>query len=287
MRIKEDSQYNPVGRGSHPQSLQYSSRLRLNMSKQKLFDSVRVVLVEPTHPGNIGAVARAMQTMGLSRLHLVRPREFPSAEATSRAAGADGVLFDATVHEDFLPAIAPCGWVIGTSARARSLSVEELSPPDCVERLLGKAATTQVALVFGRESSGLSNEELQHCHAVVTIPTDPAFTSLNIAAAVQVLGYEIRRSLRACTNAPAVEDASRKPAPVEDMERFYHSLETTLIEIGYLDPAAPRLLMRRLRRLFGRANPDSVELNILMGVLSAARSANHRKSKTPAGELPS
>jgi TrmH family RNA methyltransferase len=257
------------------------------MSKQKIFDSIRVVLVEPTHPGNIGAVARAMKTMGLSRLHLVRPREFPSAEATSRAAGADGVLFEATVHDDFLSAIAPCGWVVGSSARARSLSVEELSPPVCIERLLGKAATTQVALVFGRESSGLSNEELQHCHAVVTIPTDPSFTSLNIAAAVQVLGYEIRRSAQGCANPPANEDAVPKPAPVEDMERFYRDLETTLIEIGYLDPAAPRLLMRRLRRLFSRANPGPSELNILMGVLSAARSASHRKSKTSAVESPS
>jgi TrmH family RNA methyltransferase len=257
------------------------------MSKQEIFDSIRVVLVEPTHPGNIGAVARAMKTMGLSRLHLVRPREFPSAEATSRAAGADGVLFEATVHDDFLSAIAPCGWVVGSSARARSLPVEELSPPVCIERLLGKAATTQVALVFGRESSGLSNEELQHCHAVVTIPTDPSFTSLNIAAAVQVLGYEIRRSVQTCANAPANEDSVPKPASVEDMERFYQNLETTLIEIGYLDPAAPRLLMRRLRRLFSRANPGPAELNILMGVLSAARSARHRKSKAPAAESPS
>jgi len=258
------------------------------MSKQKIFDSIRVVLVEPTHPGNIGAVARAMKTMGLSRLHLVRPREFPSAEATSRAAGADGVLFEATVHDDFLSAIAPCGWVVGSSARARSLPVEELSPPVCIERLLAKAAAaTQVALVFGRESSGLSNEELQHCHAVVTIPTDPSFTSLNIAAAVQVLGYEIRRSVPDCANPPANENAVPKPAPVEDMERFYRNLETTLIEIGYLDPAAPRLLMRRLRRLFSRANPGPAELNILMGVLSAARSASQRKSKSSAADSPS
>ncbi|MDX1512889.1 MAG: RNA methyltransferase, partial [Gammaproteobacteria bacterium] len=207
----------------------------------EILESIRVVLVEPTHPGNIGATARAMKTMGLSRLHLVGPRSFPSADATARAAGADDILSRAVVHDGFLEAIAGCGWVVGTTSRRRRLSVEELTPPRLAQRLLEKAAATEVALVFGRESSGLSNQELDHCHALVTIPTADGFASLNVAAAVQVLGYETRRALLGDQVPPlAVGNA---PATVADLERFFESLEQTLIEIGYLDPAAPRQLM--------------------------------------------
>lgn len=250
------------------------------MSSANRLDAIRIVLVEPTHPGNIGATARAMKTMGLSSLHLVRPKSFPSAEATARAAGADDILFEAVVHGTFLSAIARCGWVIGTTARPRRLPAEEFSPAQCAARLLEKAAKGDVALVFGRESAGLSNREIEHCHGMVTIPTASDFASLNIASAVQVLGYEIRRQL---SSDSAAGDPIPPPAPVENMERFYSSLEQTLTVIGYLDPEAPKHLMRRLRRLFSRANPDSVELNILMGILSAARKAAERKSKTAAG----
>ncbi len=245
------------------------------MPVKERLDAVRIVLVEPTHPGNIGAVARAMKTMGLSRLHLVNPKSFPSAEATARAAGADDILFDAEVHEDFVSAIAPCGWVVGTTARSRRLPNEELAPGQCATRMLEKAKLSEVALVFGRESSGLTNLEMERCHAVVTIPTEPDFASLNIASAVQILAYELRRRL---TSSSDGSDAGPAPASVDDMERFYSSLEQTLIEIGYLDPQAPKHLMRRLRRLFSRAGPDAVELNILMGILSAAKNAAARRS---------
>ncbi|HSS65201.1 MAG TPA: RNA methyltransferase [Gammaproteobacteria bacterium] len=244
-----------------------------------MLDAIRIVLVEPTHPGNIGAAARAMKTMGLSRMHLVNPKFFPSAEATARAAGADDILFDARVHDDFVSAIARCGWVVGTSARPRRLPVEEFSPRQCAAGLLEKVGQSDVALVFGRESSGLTNHEIERCHGMVTIPTDPAFASLNIASAVQVLGYEIRCQL---FSSPVAKRSARAPAPVDDMERFFSSLEQTLIEIGYLDPQAPKHLMRRLRRLFGRSNPDAVELNILMGILAAARDAAERRFRAMA-----
>lgn len=242
------------------------------MTNHEILQSIHVVLVEPTHPGNIGATARAMKTMGLSRLHIVRPKVFPSAEATARAAGADDLLSRASTHDDLISAIGQCGWVVGTTNRVRRLPVEELSPPELSLRLLKKARDAEVALVFGRESSGLSNQELEHCHALVTIPTAPGFASLNVASAVQVVGYEILRTLLAGEGKPTGKDSESPTASVADMERFFENLETTLVDIGYLDPAAPRHLMRRLRRFFNRAYPDAVELNILMGVLAAARS---------------
>ena len=146
-------------------------------------------------------------------------------------------------------------------------------------QLLEKAAQSDVALVFGRESSGLSNREMERCHAMVTIPTATKFSSLNIASAVQILSYEIRRQL---VPSPDSEDLAPAPASVENMERFYSNLEETLTDIGYLDPTAPKQLMRRLRRLFSRANPDAIELNILMGILSAARNAAERRSRSTA-----
>ena len=251
------------------------------MSGHRILDSVHVVLVEPTHPGNIGATARAMKTMGLSRLHLVRPRDFPSAEATARAAGADDVLSGASVHDDFVSAIARFGWVVATTNRERRLPVEVLTPPSFAARLPEKAGNAEVALVFGRESSGLSNRELEHCHALITIPTAAGFASLNVAAAVQVMGYEILRTLLSKDADVPPENAASPPASIADMERFFQSLENTLVEIGYLDPAAPRRLMRRLRRFFNRAHPDAVELNILMGVLAAARSSARSARASP------
>lgn len=246
------------------------------MTRIQLLDAIRIVLVEPTHPGNIGAAARAMKTMGLTRLHLVRPKTFPCADATARAAGADEILCNAVLHDSLLAAVSDCGWVIGTTARVRRLPAEELTPEECASRALEKAANAEVALVFGRESSGLSNKELECCHVMVTIPTNPDFSSLNVASAIQVLGYEIRRQLVSSGEVTADGPA---PAPVEDMERLYASMEQTLTEIGYLDRNAPKHLMRRLRRLLSRANPDPVELNILMGILAAARKAAARWSK--------
>lgn len=238
--------------------------------EEALAGAIRIVLVQPTHPGNIGAVARAMKAMGLADLRLVRPARFPSAEATARAAGADDVLYEARICATLPAALEGCGWVAATSARPRRIGWPELSPRACARRAVEEAARAGVALVFGREHAGLTNEELDHCQAVVRIPTAPGFASLNLAAAVQVLAYEVRLAA-AGAPAPARARAVEAPVTAEHMEGFYAQLEQTLVDIGYLDPAQPRRLMRRLRRLFGRTRPDRTELDILRGILNAAQ----------------
>ncbi len=241
------------------------------MMQQDLVEKLRVVLVETSHPGNIGAVARAMKTMCLGRLYLVRPKRFPCAEATARAAGADDVLYRATVCESLSDALEGCGWVIGTSARARHIAWPSVAPRDSALKAVVQARSTDVALLFGRENSGLKNSELDHCHALVRIPTNPAFSSLNIAAAVQILGYELQLASLEPSGSWRGEIESHVPVSSEDMEGLYEHLMQALIDIGYLDVAAPKLLMRRLRRLFNRAVPDRTELNILRGILTAAQ----------------
>lgn len=234
-------------------------------------DNVRIVLVGCTHPGNIGACARAMKTMGLSRLILVSPERFPHDEATARAAGATDLLASATVCESLDAALAGCRLVIGASARRRSLSVPLLEPRACAHQALQAAADGPVALVFGREHSGLTNAELTRCHHLVQIPANPDYASLNLAAAVQVLAYELR--LAACAGAAqdGAEPDAAVPVPAEDMERFYAHLQLTLEQIGFLDAENPRIMMPRLRRLFNRARPDQVEMNLLRGLLHAVQ----------------
>jgi tRNA (cytidine32/uridine32-2'-O)-methyltransferase len=244
-------------------------------------DRVRVVLVETTHPGNVGAVARAMKTMGLSRLHLVRPRHSMNAEALARASGADDLLAQAHVHQGLADALRGCHFVVGTSARLRTVDWPLLTPRDCADRLVSEAAQGDVALVFGRESSGLTNAELAVCHYLVRIPTNPAFSSLNLAAAVQVLSYEVfLRASRGEETAP--REHPRDLATTEAMEGFYAHLGQALVDLGFSDPQQSGKLLRRLRRLFNRARPDWVELNILRGILSAAQgrktSARFRRS---------
>ena len=156
--------------------------------------SIRIVLVGTTHPGNIGAVARAMKNMGLSELHLVRPKYFPHEEATARASGADDVLEHARVHQTLADAVEDCVYVAGTSARTRALSWPTLAPAECAQKLLTDASRGPVAAVFGPEKNGLCNEDMDLCDSLMTIPTDPDFSSLNLAMAVQVLSYEIRRA---------------------------------------------------------------------------------------------
>jgi len=230
---------------------------------------IRIVLVGTTHPGNIGAAARAMLTMGLDRLSLVAPREFPSQEATARAVGADAVLDNARVCATLEEALAGCRYVVGASARMRGLSWSVLSPREAAPRLLAETAHGEVAVVFGRESSGLSNDELACCHALLHIPTDPGFSSLNLAMAVQVVAYELRLALLDAA-APAPPRESMDPlATVEDVERFYAHLERTLVDAGFLHPENPRYLMLRLRRLFSRALLEEKEVRILRGILSA------------------
>jgi tRNA (cytidine32/uridine32-2'-O)-methyltransferase len=232
--------------------------------------NIRFVMVETTHPGNIGAVARAMKTMGLSRLHLVRPRALPNAEAVARASGADDLLASAQVHGDLVGALRGCRLTIGSSARLRTVEWPLLEPPECAQRLLAEAGQGDVALVLGRESSGLTNEELALCHFLVHIPTDSAFSSLNVASAAQIFAYEIRHNLREGAGLHH-EEAPRDLATAEAMESFHAHLAQTLMDTGFSNPGQSRKLLRRLRRLFNRARPDWVELNILRGILSAAQ----------------
>ena len=235
---------------------------------------VRIVLVEPTHPGNIGASARAMKAMGLRQLSLVAPQRFPNAEATARAAGADDVLHHARILESMDEAIADCGLVLGTTARLRRIEWPVTDAREGACRAVAQCGGTQVAVVFGRERSGLTNAEIDRCHALIRIPTVMDFSSLNVAAAVQIVAYEIR--MAAIGEHDGAISTQARDVTAEDLEGLYRHLETALVEIGYLDPAAPRLLMRRLRRLFSRAEPDRSEINILRGILTAAarRSSN-------------
>jgi TrmH family RNA methyltransferase len=230
---------------------------------------VRIVLVGTSHPGNIGAVARAMKNMGLDSLHLAAPEApFPSPEARARASGADDVLDRTVTHASLDEALADCGFALGLSARLRSLPWPVVEPREAAVVALEKAAEAPVALVFGREKSGLTNEELARCQALVHIPANPDYSSLNLAMAAQIMAYEIHLAARAGLQ---VDRAASEypPATLEEMEHFYRHLESAMIGAGFLNPANPRHLMRRLRRLFNRARPDQNELNILRGILSA------------------
>jgi TrmH family RNA methyltransferase len=233
-------------------------------------EAIRIVLVEPSHPGNIGASARAMRTMGLSQLYLVRPRLFPHAEATSMASGADDLLAGATVCGELDEALSGCRLVAGTSARLRTLRWPQVSPRAGARRLLEVAGHGPVALLFGREHSGLTNAELERCQYLVHIPTAAEYGSLNLAAAVQVLTYELRiASIQDSETEEITHGAAERLAMAEDLSRLYDHLERVLIGIDFLDPDNPRQLMRRLRRLFNRARLTENELNILRGILSA------------------
>ncbi len=238
-----------------------------------MFEQIRIVLVHTTHPGNIGAVARAMKNMGLGELWLVAPKVFPCAEASARASGADDLLATARVVDTLSEAVADCGLVIGASARQRALDLVEEMPWVATRQALAESNHHPVAFVFGREHSGLSNAELDLCHMRLWIPVSDDFPSLNLAAAVQVVAYELRKNALWYSN---TEQNSREPLPEElassmDMVRFYDHLEIVLQEIGFLNRNNPRKLMRRLRRLFQRARPDCNEVNILRGILTAVQ----------------
>jgi TrmH family RNA methyltransferase len=229
--------------------------------------NVRIVLVGTTHPGNIGAVARAMKNMGLSDLALVNPRHFPHEDATARASGATDVLEGATVVSTLAEALTDCVYVAGASARARNISWPSLGPRDCAHRLLQEGQKGNVAVVFGPEKSGLNNDDLDLCHSLLTIPTNPDFSSLNLAMAVQVLTYELR--VASTVDPGPIFENDVPPASGEEMEHFYAHLEKVLTDTEFLDPDNPRHLMRRIRRLFIRARPDKNEVNILRGILTA------------------
>jgi len=235
-----------------------------------LLTRMRVVLINTTHPGNIGAAARAMKVMGLTSLHLVTPKIFPHADATARASGADDILQHATVHDSLNSALDGCGLVLGTSARLRSLPMPLLGAREAALRSVAEAEKHEVALLFGRERMGLTNEEMQCCHFLVNIPANPEYSSLNLGQAVQILSYELRMAALGAEPA-SVPLPDQEPVDGAQMERFFEHLEETLRDIGFLNPAQPKRLMMRLRRLFNRARPDQNEINILRGILTSAQ----------------
>jgi tRNA (cytidine32/uridine32-2'-O)-methyltransferase len=238
----------------------------------KMLSNIRIVLVNTSHPGNIGAAARAMKTMGLSELYLVAPKVFPHVNADEMASSALDVLGQAKIVETMEQAIADCSLVVGTSARSRSIPWPMLSPREFAEKAAlqprDPKAGSKIAVVFGREQSGLTNEELQCCHFHIQIPSNPAYSSLNIAAAVQVIAYELRVASEVDS---LVVSASHEDEYVSanDMHGFYEHLEKTLVQIDFLDPKVPRQLMPRLQRLFNRLRLERMELNILRGILTA------------------
>ena len=237
------------------------------MKKHYALNNIRIVLSHTSHPGNIGAVARAMKTMGLERLYLVNPKSFPDPVADARAAGAADVLENARVCTTLDEALAGTVLAVAVTARRRDLSHEMLSAHQASSRMLDLATQGEVALLFGTEMSGLSNAELDKCQLLATIPANPEFTSLNLASAVQILAYELRMAFLDEVEVPAAKGF--EAAGFEDVERFYQHLERTMINTGFLDPACPGRLMQRLRRLFARARPEKEEVSILRGILTS------------------
>jgi TrmH family RNA methyltransferase len=240
--------------------------------------NIRFVLVRTTHPGNVGAAARALKTMCLDALTLVAPERYPHPNATDMAVGADDVLARARVCATLDAAIGDCVCVVGTSARDRRIAWPSLAPHECAPRLLADAANGPVAILFGQERTGLTNEELDRCQYVVSIAANPAYASLNLASAVQILAYELYGASLARAGATPAPGDGGAPVNASDMQRLLEHLEQVLIEIDFLDPANPRLLMRRLTRLFNRATLDTNEYNIVRGVLTAVQRALAGKS---------
>ena len=234
-----------------------------------MLQNIRIVLVETSHTGNMGSVARAMKTMGLTSLYLVNPLVKPDSQAIALAAGASDVIGDAKIVNSLDDAIAGCSLVVGTSARSRSLPWPMLDPRECGVKSIEEVQLAPVALVFGRERVGLTNDELQKCHYHVAIAANPEYSSLNLAMAVQIIAYEVRMAWLQQQESGQQE---HQPSPyplVDDLERFYQHLETMLVDSGFIRAANPGQVMSKVRRLFTRARPERDELNILRGMLSS------------------
>ena len=234
-------------------------------------DNISIVLVNTSHPGNIGATARAMKNMGLSQLVLVEPLDFPSGVAVGRAVSAVDILENAKVVATLEEAIADCSLVIGTSARSRKIPWPMVTPEECADKTVSESVSSKTAIVFGREDSGLNNEELQLCTYHVQIPTNPGYSSLNLASAVMVISYEVlKRMQREELSIVKSEDEywDQEKATGQQLEHFFEHLERVMIKIRFHDPENPRLLMQRMRRLFGRIRIDVMEMNILRGILT-------------------
>jgi TrmH family RNA methyltransferase len=239
---------------------------------------IRIVLINTSHPGNIGATARAMKVMGLKHLHLVNPKTFPCHEATAMASGADDLLQRAVVHETLESALDGCSLVMGTSARLRSLPMPQMDLRSAAKSALQESQDQDIAILFGQERAGLTNDEIHRCHQLVHVDTDPNYGSLNLSQAVQLMAYELRMAVVGGGGA-VVAPSDWVPVDAGQMEMFFVHLEQTLLDIGFMNPDQPKRLMARMRRLFNRARPDQNEINILRGILAASQwSAGKRDS---------
>jgi tRNA (cytidine32/uridine32-2'-O)-methyltransferase len=250
--------------------------------RQRLTE-VRIVLVEPSHPGNIGGAARAMKTMGLGSLWLVRPERYPDPQAEWRAAGALDVLDGAHVVDDLNDAIGDCRFVVGTSTRSRRIPWPTLDARGAAERVIAEPPDHPVAILFGRETSGLTNEELQRCHVHLQIPANPDYPSLNLAMAVQVVCYELWLAHASPVEAP-VSPGDRELAPVEDVEAMLVHLEAVLGQVGFLEPSNPGQVLARFRRLFTRLRLDETEVKMLRGLFTETQRSIaqlHRDAEIP------
>lgn len=245
------------------------------MNKQNPFENIRVVLSHTSHPGNIGAAARAMKTMGLHRLYLINPRHFPDPQATAMAAGADDILDHAVVCASIDEALEGVAFTVAMTARLRDISVEVKTPREAMPEVLQQASVQPVALLFGTEMSGLTNEEMGRAQVLANIPANPDFSSLNLAAAVQVMSYELNVAAQGFV--PQAVEA--RAASHEQMEGYYAHLEKVLFEIGFFTTQNPTRMMQRLRRLYARARPEPEEVNILRGMLSVTTEYNARLKK--------
>lgn len=250
-----------------------------------MLDNIRIVLVNTHHPGNIGAAARAMKNMGITRLYLVSPKEFPSFEASQRASSATDVLKNAVVVDTLADALKGCTFVCGTTARLRSVKWPQVDGRECGEIIHSESEQHEVALVFGRERSGLSNDELELCQTLVNITTGEAYSSLNLGQAVQVLSYEILMASRKDENAPVViaeeeplKDEKDALATNDQLEGMYNHYMDALTDLNFFGNRNPEHIMRKLRCLYGRARPTQREVQIMRGVLSYAQG---RKTQTP------
>lgn len=243
---------------------------------QSMLDNVRIVLVNTSHPGNIGAAARAMKNMGLTRLTLVEPKEYPSLDAIKRSAGAIDILDNVIVTDDLSQALTDCVWVAGTSARLRTVEWPILEPRACVQKSLEYIGQGDIAIVFGRENSGLTNDELEKCNALLHIPTNPDYSSLNLAAAVQVVCYEFRLALieqgeiqQNSTKNKGTKYAQDASATVDQLEGMYLHLQQALDELDFFGSNNPEMIMRRLKGLLNRAEATQREVSIIRGICSA------------------
>lgn len=244
-----------------------------------MLSQVRFTLIETSHPGNIGGAARAMKCMGLSSLVLVAPKTFPNPDAVSRSAGAENLLAQAQVFDDIQQAVADCVFVVGTTARPRAIEWPVVNPRLAAERILAESRNGPVAVLFGRERSGLTNKEVELCNLVVRIPSTDEYASLNLVCAAQIIAYELY--LQSGSPSGIAEISGQTQADRASMDQLHHHLEQTLYDLDFIKVDPPTKLMRKLTRFFNRAQPSREEINILRGILSAAQGASRAKKGEP------